>query len=335
MNREDVTVWNTDGDTVIVLPGGSRPHDMPFDGALAFSPDGRKVVANRYDNNVNVWTTLLEPKRVVDRRVRLRTNERRQYSIGKAIDRYPDDPWYLVARGRANSSEGESRYALQDYLRAKRILTDEHCLFLDGDSFVQGPCLPFHKYGGFTIEAWVKRWSQSPLEYEVPIVSQFHGSDISDYRSRVARGRQITRGIRLPAQRHHDVSQWMHVAVCYDGASQKTFVDGQLTTEEAYDLQSIAVIDGKPIEDDLYIGGSVFGDDLAKGEGLIRTVRISTRPLYEQNFTPDRSFKTDAGCVLLYDFSQDTGEQSTKILDRSGNGNDGQLKEAWWIPQSE
>lgn len=333
-NRDEVTVWNLFGEEVLKLSGGPRPHDYPFDGCVQFSPDGRKLAANRFDNNVSVWSTLRYPDQLTNRKRRLRAEERAKESIDKAIERSPLDPWYLSVRGRIAADVRGSDETLQDYLDAKRLLSDEPCLFLNGDAHVVAPNIPFHQFSQYTIEAWVQRWSQSLSANESPVACQFRAVPSRSYQDRIKVGVQMRTGIRLPAPRVAQPNEWAHIAICHDGETEYHFIDGHLVDKRAQRLSDNTPSDQPPIESPFFIGDSVYGNEmLPKGEGLLKSLRVSSVSLYEADFVPQQQLSNHDDCQLLFDFTLDQAETETRIKDRSGNERHGELVGAWWIPK--
>ncbi|MEL6108045.1 MAG: protein kinase [Planctomycetota bacterium] len=333
-NRDEVTVWNLLGEEVLKLSGGPRPHDYPFDGCVQFSPDGRKLAANRFDNNVSVWSTLRYPDQLTNRKRRLRAEERAKESIDKAIEQSPLDPWYLSVRGRIAADVRPSDETLQDYLNAKRMLSAEPCLFLNGDAHVVAPNIPFHQFSQYTIEAWVQRWSQSLSEHESPVACQLRAVPSRRYQDRIAAGGQMRAGIRLPAPRLTQPHQWAHIAICNDGETEYHFIDGRLIDKRKRKLSDNTPPDQPPIGSPFFIGDSVYGNEmLPKGEGLLKSLRVSSAALYTSDFIPPDNLSNHDECQLLFDFGMDQAETESRIEDRSGNERHGELVRAWWIPK--
>ena len=333
-NRDEAIVWNLAGEEVLKLSGGPRPHDYPFDGCVRFSPDGRKLAANRFDNDISVWSTLRHPDQLMTSNRRLRLEERANESIDAAIEQSPSDPWYLSVRGRVAADVRSSEETLKDYLDAKHLLCDEPCLFLHGEAHIVAPSIPFHEFSQFTIEAWVQRWSQSLAVHESPIACQFHGLLSQSYEGRTAANVQMRNGIRLPAPRLSQPGEWTHIAICNDGEEEYYFVDGNLVRKNPSRLET-ALPGQSSVDWPFYIGDSVFGNErLSKGEGLLRSLRVSSKALYRAEFIPDTELANEANCELLYDFTRDQAERDLTISDRSGKDRHGKLLRAWWIPES-
>ncbi|MEO1523831.1 MAG: protein kinase [Planctomycetota bacterium] len=329
-NRDDVTVWNLAGEEVLKLSRGPRPKDYQFDGCVRFSPDGRKLAANRFDNDVSIWSTLRYPDQLSTRKRRLRAEERAKESIDKAIAQSPQDPWYLSVRGRITADLRPPAETLADYLNAKRMICGEPCLFLHGEARIVAPSLPFHEFSGFTIEAWVQRWSHSIEAHESPIATQFRPLRSRSYADLYASRVQARSGIRLPSPRLQ-ADHWVHVALCNDGENERLFVNGVLANEAKCIPTAVFA---PPVKTPFFVGDSIYRNAyLPKGEGLIRAVRVSSRVLYQDGFVPESELTNHEGCELLFDFSRDQAETETRITDRSGNERHGRLIDAWWIPK--
>lgn len=332
-NRDDAIVWNLQGEEVLTLARGPRPNDYQFDGCVCFSPDGRKLAANRHDNNISVWSTLRNPDNLAQQKRRLRMEERALESISKAIEKSPLDPWYLSVRGRITAGERSKAEVLQDYREAKNLVCGEPCLFLQGNAFVVAPSIPFDEFEGHTIEAWVKRWSQSPVSSESPIASQFRGLQSESYADRREAQVQANSGIRLPSPTVATPEAWTHIAICNDGKDERYFVNGTLHSSRELKNNNEA----KKSKGQLfYVGSSAYNSAwLPKGEGLIRSLRVSSQALYDREFTPPESFEGNESCELLFDFTSSQGLAESTIRDQSGKGRDGLLRDAWWLPSTE
>lgn len=118
----------------------------------------------------------------------------------------------------------------------------------------------------------------------------------------------------------------LHAAVVFDGDWPRLYVNGKAIGERrTLELPADSVVSPST----LCIGRSA---PTANGffAGRIRGVRISRGELYKEDFSPPvNGFSSDQQTFLVYDFAEGQGDV---LEDSSGNGHDGKIVGAKWVP---
>ncbi|MEO1526120.1 MAG: WD40 repeat domain-containing serine/threonine protein kinase [Planctomycetota bacterium] len=350
VNREVCTLWNAAGETLLELRGRPRSADLPFDAAVAFSPDGTMLAATQWDNTIRIWKSsslsleesqrhgLLLPDTLPPVVARIPREAHSFQAMSRAIDAEPDNPWFLAVRGQVGSRIRDAAETQSDYFAAKQMLAgEEPCLFLHGDAYIEAPQLPLHDFREHTFEAWIKHWNyQQPGQVYGVIACQYPRVPRDYFRRQAYASSPAYDKLGLYWLRptvYRDVkSQWSHVAVCFRNDGRQYFLNGNKIA------QSAKVIPFPEEMTSFFVGATPLHDPQVKGQGLIRSLRVSKVIRYEDDdaFVPDQQLTPDQDTVLQFDFTEDdgfAGATPTLIRDRSGNGNDGKLKHAWWITE--
>ena len=179
----------------------------------------------------------------------------------------------------------------------------------------------------FTLEAWVKPkddgGSEPILFKEKPYFGAYalyYGLEgEGDIEGLIGDEWEFRRAIDGADQ---DENVWLHVALAYDGAHMRLYVNGELIdTSSADDVESSS--------GDLSIGCSQeFGDNF---EGLIDEVRIYNRALGAGEVAADIGAGLQAPSRLpIAAYSFDAGEGET-LEDVTGNEHDGEIEGASWF----
>lgn len=115
-----------------------------------------------------------------------------------------------------------------------------------------------------------------------------------------------------------------YVAVVHDGVYLRLFVDGHLVGE-------VAAGHLKPIDDanHFHIGSAFLQPPNGFFQGTIDEVRISKVARYKKDYPIAKRLKSDADTMALYHFDEATGDV---LVDASGNGHDGKIHGAKWVP---
>ncbi len=122
-------------------------------------------------------------------------------------------------------------------------------------------------------------------------------------------------------------SGWHHIAVTYDGSTLRWFVDGAQTN-------SISASGSVGGTEQRVTVGSEEGGSSNNFNGDIDELRISTVARYTSNFTPSTApFVRDEHTKLLLHFDEngDDPRNTGKVIDDSGNGNDGTITGAKYV----
>jgi hypothetical protein len=114
---------------------------------------------------------------------------------------------------------------------------------------------------------------------------------------------------------------WHHVAYVYDGAAERTYLDGQLIfTRQA--AGSVANCDASLMS----VGAMARDGGIRQGfSGYVRALRISSVARYagQQVAVPKTPFASGPGTEINLDFTELS--PSGTLRDLSGNGHDGTL----------
>jgi serine/threonine protein kinase len=119
----------------------------------------------------------------------------------------------------------------------------------------------------------------------------------------------------------------VHVAFVVDGKSARLFENGIQVGERALSRDRYTGLS--------LSGASIAGEPLASGEwgwlvnAIIDEVRFSKIARYLQDFKPQLRFEPDGDTLALYHFDEGAGDV---LKDSSGNGHDGKIVGAKWVP---
>ena len=181
----------------------------------------------------------------------------------------------------------------------------------------------------FTIEAWVdpKHVGHSSHSSGLALIVEWQGAvevminQMVTWTSKL----QITTSFRdnrgFLGIRTEQFPGRQHVAAVYRDGQLTFYVDGRRMGATSNPI-SDPVKPERPGR--LMIGGHRGGF-----LGRIDEVRVSTAARYEGDFEPDQVFGSDADTFALYHFDEGEGEVLT---DASGNGHDGRIVGASWVP---
>ncbi|MEZ6133639.1 MAG: protein kinase [Pirellulaceae bacterium] len=342
-SRESVTIWDLDGNEILVLKGRPRYGDMPFDPAIAFSPDGSKVAATQWDNSINVWKATGPNSHRFASEDSIRFASRDAFAIenmSKIVAAVPGNPWYLLGRGQVGALLRPTEETQADYVKAKQMLTGEdRCLLLHGDAFIKVPSLPLHTFEGHTIEAWIKHWNYMQPGYCYGVIAAQYPRAPTEYFA-FQEHRSLNELDRMgwywlrPTEEYANVKQqWTHVAVTFGPEELRYYMNGTYIGNNRPQQFNEAM-------SDFFIGDTDLHNPHTKGRGLIRSLRVSQGELYQgtEGFVPPVKLggAPDGATALLFDFEQDSSQPNSSddprtIIDRSGNQRHGILHNAWWL----
>jgi tetratricopeptide (TPR) repeat protein len=244
-----------------------------------------------------------------------------------AIARGGDTPALQLDRARLFQRAGRPDEARDAFAALRRSTGDQRtALVFDGASdHVVCPGLPFDDFDEITIEAWVLGWRGT-------IAVQGRGGDPANsiWLSLEYTGWESGRGKNHAfSVRDWPETEWMHIALVYDGARQRGYVNGE-------EIRSTFTPRPGPIDRaaPLLLGSwsSKGGGEgrYRDGAGVLGSVRVSTIARYREPFTPERTLPADDHTVLLFDPDQSSG---ALLPDRSGHGRDGAIHGPWWLPE--
>ncbi len=213
--------------------------------------------------------------------------------------------------------------------------TQEKGIFFDGfDDFVRLPMINFNEFQeGFTIEVWCQNWggyilsqgSAGEPENSIWMSTAAGLWDGCGWESNQETPENLA--IVIP-----DImpNQWMHVALVYDGRTQALFVDGKVVGKVECAPPGTLTSD-RP----LVLGAeprSSNKEQWGYGSGLLRAVRISTKPRYTDNFEPQKSWENDEATELLV---TSDGVNGNTVVDQSQHNRSGELAGARVVSRDE
>jgi Leucine-rich repeat (LRR) protein len=114
------------------------------------------------------------------------------------------------------------------------------------------------------------------------------------------------------------------LALVYDLGETRLYVNGKLAHAVA-----TAPAAHLPSAEPFVIGGPAGLKDSTYFDGVIDEVRISRTARYSADYEPQPRLLVDAETLALYHFDEGTGEV---LRDASGNGHDGKVVGAAWVP---
>ena len=169
-----------------------------------------------------------------------------------------------------------------------------------------------------TIEMWVKGnapTTTSGYLFSMSDVPGFSGALAVDSVGRLLGGVATDAGSHLQTVAGNLMDgNWHHVALVWDGAKQRLYVDG--------DKKATTNLGGTLKINNAYIGARAGANPFT---GTIDEVRLSKVARYVAAFTPDCVLAADANTVGLWHFGEGDG---TMVADSSGNGHTGTLQGA-------
>jgi hypothetical protein len=202
--------------------------------------------------------------------------------------------------------------------------------FGEGDSVKVADAASLDLTGPFTVEAWVKADATIYLNYFKFIVSkQLDGTGYTllgigntgfQFESFNVRGGPTYNALTNSGL---FVGNWTHVAGVFDGSLNSIYVNGVLTAINPNPFEPVAN------NQDLYIGGSVFGADTS-WDGLIDEVRVWSYDRGGDQLRAARFVSFTApqpGLVGYWKFDEGSGLLAS---DSSGYGNHGVLDPPVW-----
>ncbi|MEI6462546.1 MAG: LamG-like jellyroll fold domain-containing protein, partial [bacterium] len=120
---------------------------------------------------------------------------------------------------------------------------------------------------------------------------------------------------------------WNHIACSYDGTTIRGFLNGQMATPVSYSGTI-----NSPSSPSVIIGKN--GPGAYYFNGMMDELRVSNISRYSNTFTPQTPpFIRDANTTLLYHFDENGSDprNTGKVLDDSGNGNNGTITGATYV----
>ncbi len=171
-----------------------------------------------------------------------------------------------------------------------------------------------------TIEAWV-RLKPSTTEGHKEIVAFPNGS-LNVGRDASGTGLELyTFHNHVTAKKAFTPGELIHIAGTNDGKQRRLYVNGKLVAKQDDPNHPSPEQLKKGFEGKLSIGTLDF-------EGIIEQVRISTKPIYNQDFTPPALFTKEKDTYALYLFEEGQGDT---LKDSSGNNYHAKINGAKWI----
>lgn len=180
-----------------------------------------------------------------------------------------------------------------------------HSLHFEGGAVIETPVKPFLPC---TMEAWVLPRNSEGVQQIIgssSLALTLRGSDL------------VPEGFTGFETGNSEVQagRWTHVAGVFTEDESYLYVNGKKVWNSAA---------CKPVEDSSFlIGGGSTTSISEQFLGQIRCVRIRRGERFSNSFTPDHDFAADDSTVLIYEGDDVDG---LKVLDMSGNGNDGTWK---------
>ncbi len=347
VNRESVTLWDTNGEVVMTLKGDQRYSDLQYEPMVRFSHDGKRIAASQWSNHVRIWSAADDPERLLSRDNSSSSLGPQRHSakvlgaLASHKKRVDENPWLLALRGQLYAKEKKAELALADYVSSKRKLSGgDPCILLHGNASIVAPPIPFDQFESCTIETWVRGGWYPHKNY--PILASQVSSKYTDkgtHWSQIEQRRlkswaTVYDGVHFVAPvSGFENEQWTHLAVCSYKDGRRIFVNGvevrlaPPTNTPIRAQRPWPSIDGAA---PFRIGGTVFGDDLPQLRCLMRSFRVSSKALYSGSFDPQESLEATDDTVMLFDFSKEDSISNDRFEDQSGNEFHGKLINAWW-----
>ncbi len=258
-------------------------------------------------------------------------------SLDAKIRIQPDKP-RLYARRAAIQNRLENWAAVQTDFAAGREAfdadTSAYWITGNGDHVV-APHIPFDEFESFTIELWTKKWSGTMFYqgYGYEGLRAGHEGTVALKRdpSRVSATVDVSQpDFRLDRMQQANTRQlpendWVHLALVYRQGRLSLFMGGKRVAGPR------EISEPGPYRPDRPFWIGYHPQPRHWGDGLIRSVHVSRTALYDAEFEPVEKFAPGNDSILLFDFMNFDFLAETKVPDLSGNGNHGQIKNAWWI----
>jgi hypothetical protein len=156
-----------------------------------------------------------------------------------------------------------------------------------------------------TLETWVRGWAPKGRQ---GLLCNSEGSGFAIFWSDVADGGTLPAGFvhtgvdyaSAGADRPWDFARWTHIALTYDGARVRFFVDGRLTG----DTEATGPVTPNTLP--LVIGADVDAQGRAVSfwKGDLDEVRLSRGARYTQDFEPARRLSRDSDTIVLLGFDE-------------------------------
>ncbi|MGC6443002.1 MAG: LamG-like jellyroll fold domain-containing protein [Rubripirellula sp.] len=161
----------------------------------------------------------------------------------------------------------------------------------------------------FTIEAWVKPSDSEGDNAVIGSETQF-GATLGVYDGYCKL--KIHDGVRyrvLRTEKPLSIKKTSHIAGVFDGKTIALFLDGEKQQEGRIDLSGIQLP-----ESTVLLGAASTKTGLGEFyAGLIDSVRISSAPRYDENFTPEYKFKADENTLAVFSFDEGKGNVATDL----------------------
>ncbi len=159
--------------------------------------------------------------------------------------------------------------------------------------------------GPMTVEAWFKAESFAD---RVGLVAKTESSEFNIFVSGGRPSASVFLGDRyrtVRARQAVPTDKWTHVAVVQSETSLTLFVDGQPVDSTPLEPQWKRKRNNLP----LYVGADPnnHGQPVSHFHGLLDEVRISSAPLYDAEFEPQRRLQANGDTVLLLNFDRALG----------------------------
>jgi Concanavalin A-like lectin/glucanases superfamily len=167
----------------------------------------------------------------------------------------------------------------------------------------------------FTLECWVNAPKHGR---EAGLVADTEGAGFglflrdSDSPLPYACVRDTEAYLKVPAKDDWKWKTWNHLAMTFDGATLRLFVNGKLAGEQTG--ESFV-----PSAQALMVGAEPSKDNLPRHfcRGAVDEIRLSSTVRYEKEFSPPKLLVRDAATLVLLHFD---GDGETPLSDSSGRG---------------
>ena len=188
-------------------------------------------------------------------------------------------------------------------------VVDEELVF-DGTDRIITPVESFYPC---TLEAWISAEDLSREQFVIGSdTPSFWGIGIGVKKSNPMV--ETIKGGFHPPNIEFKLGELTHLAAVFGETETRLYLDGKQVR--------VGPPTERPARHSVFVIGNLGQQhETHYFRGRIRSVKISSGQLYtEKNFTPDETLTSDAGTLVLYNSESVVGD---KIVDQSGNGNDG------------